>query len=49
MRRVLAHDLGNLARDPAMLQKAAIAAKGVGMPDAGQRLADLVEGVAVGG
>ena len=43
----LAHDLGNLARDPAMLQNAASAAKGVGLPDAVQRLANLVEQVAV--
>jgi UDP-N-acetylglucosamine--N-acetylmuramyl-(pentapeptide) pyrophosphoryl-undecaprenol N-acetylglucosamine transferase len=44
----LADDLTKLARDPAMLQNAAIAAKGVGKPDAVQCLADLVEEVANG-
>lgn len=44
----LAHELTELARDPVMLQNAAIAAKGVGKPDAVQRLADLVEEMANG-
>ena len=44
----LANDLAKLARDPTMLQSAAIAAKGVGMPDAVKRLGDLVEEVAGG-
>ncbi len=42
----LAKKLVTLSGAPEMLQKAAIAAKGVGMPDAVQRLADLVEEVA---
>ena len=44
----LSQDIVRLARDPAMLQNAAIAAKEVGMPDAVRRLADLVEEVADG-
>lgn len=42
----LSDDLAKLSREPAMLQKAAIAARGVGRPDAVQRLGDLVEEVA---
>ena len=42
----LALDLTKMAQDPEMLQNAAMAAKGVGMPDAVQRLGDLVEEVA---
>ncbi len=42
----LAADLVKLTSDPAMLQNAAMAAKGVGKPDAVQRLGDLVEEIA---
>ncbi len=42
----LSEDLVKLAGDPSMLQNAAIAAKEVGMPDAVQRLGDLVEEIA---
>ncbi len=44
----LATDLAKMAGDPEMLQNAAMAAKGVGKPDAVQRLGDLVEEVAGG-
>ena len=44
----LANEIFKLAHDPSMLQNAAIAAKGVGKPDAVQRLGDLVEEVAAG-
>ena len=42
----LAEDLTKMARDPEMLQNAAMAAKGVGKRDAVQRLGDLVEEIA---
>ena len=42
----LAQDLTKMLQDPEMLQNAAMAAKGVGKPDAVQRLGDLVEEVA---
>ena len=44
----LANELFKLAQDPPMLQNAAIASKGVGKPDAVQRLGDLVEEIAAG-